>query len=542
MNLKLSKKIDSDLSVALKEANYLKDEIERRVKARTSFYDFAVQAWPIIERQYPYVDGMHVHVICEHLEALFRRDIRKLIVNIPYRMGKSSLCSILFPAWVWANEPEEKFLCASHSMPLSLDLSVKCRRFICSDWYQSRWGNKFSLLEDQNTKGRFDNSSGGYRIATSIESTITGFGGGIRILDDPNDTKDKSDTKRESANKFFSEVWVTRGTNPKRDVSLIIQQRYHNQDITGYVINNDVQKEWTHLILPMEFETNRPCTTVILPSTNGKPWFDPRTKENELLWPNYIDAERLKSMKIDLKNEYNIAGQLQQRPAPAEGGIIKKHWFKWWKESAPPAVKHVIQSWDTALKAGEENSYSACTTWGIFYERDEANLILLSMWRGRVEYPDLRVMAKRLYQDYRDDGSILGFVPDGTHVPDVVLIEDKASGPVLIQDFARAGITAFPFDPKKYGDKKQRVHLITHLLEAGRVWVPSRPPDYKSLRKFAEVMVDQCAVFPNDSDSKDLVDTMTQVLLRLKASGWITHPHDDNEADTSVRNEGQLSY
>ena len=116
----------------------------------------------------------------------------------------------------------------------------------------------------------------------------------------------------------------------------------------------------------MEFESKRKCITVPLSSTDGKPWEDPRKLDGELLWPQKDGPEEVKARKHDLGNAYNIAGQLQQIPAPDAGGIISKNWFRWWKEEKPPVVTEVIQSWDTALEAGEMNDHSACTTGGLF--------------------------------------------------------------------------------------------------------------------------------------------------------------------------------
>src|SRR6185437_3386733 len=164
-----------------------------------------------------------------------------------------------------------------------------------------------------------------------------------------------------------------------------------------------------------------------------KVWEDPRKKEKELLWPNHIGPKELKKLKGFLGGDYVIAGQLQQRPAPEEGGLIKRNWFPLWKSARPPKIIRKIQSWDTAVKASEANCYSACTTYGVFIDEadNQPNLILLSMWRGRVEYPELRKIAQKLYEDYRwteareDEGL---HQPSGKHQPDIVLIEDQMSG------------------------------------------------------------------------------------------------------------------
>ena len=246
----------------------------------------------------------------------------------------------------------------------------------------------------------------------------------VHNCDDPNNALEgESEIKREGAIDWWTGVMPTRLNNAKTGVRVVVQQRLHESDISGYIMKNDIKNDWVKLILPMEFEKNRRSSTIILPSTNGKIWTDPRVEEGELLWPGMFGPEEVQKLKNDLGSEYKVSGQLQQNPSPAEGGIIKKNWFSWWKEQSPPHLLQIIQSWDTALEAGDTNAFSACTTWGVFNDdRYIPNIMLLGMWRGRLEYPELRSIAQRFYRDYRDDGSDPTFKPDGRHKPDLVLV------------------------------------------------------------------------------------------------------------------------
>ena len=501
-------------------------EMLLRQQAEDSFYEFVKQCWPLVEGTNPFVGGWAIQAICEHLQAVMTRDIRFLIINAPPRTGKSTILSVMFAAWVFLHNTHERFLYSSYSHNLSMRDSVRCRRIIESDWYQLRWGDKFCLLEDQNTKIKFDNDKSGYRMCTSQNSTATGEGGSILILDDPNNAQDlQSDVVLESRNLWYSGTWSTRMNDATRDCRIIMQQRLSEKDISGFVMDNDTEKMWTRLILPMEFESQRRCKTIMLPGTD-KVWEDPRKVEGELLCPDRFGPIELAQLKAALGSQYRIAGQLQQRPAPEEGGIIKKHWYKWWKYSLPPKIEHVIQSWDTALGAKDDNCFSACTTWGLFLDDHKMmNLILLSLWRGKLEYPELRQMAQNLYRDYNYDPVKRPTPIDKKCVPDVVLVECKATGESLIQDLHRAGIMATRFNPDRHGDKIMRVRLITHFIESGRVWLPAKPPDYTRLRDYADLMMSQASVFPA-AESRDLVDTMTQVLLRLRDSGYLTNPLD----------------
>jgi hypothetical protein len=149
--------------------------------AEMSLYEFLKQAWPWIEGNTPFVEGWHLKVICEHLEAVANRQIKNLLINMPPRCSKSTLVSIAFPAWVWLQNPSERFLYASYSFSLASRDSQKCRALILSPWFQKNWGDRFQLLKDQNTKKRFDNTASGYRIATSSGSGTTGEGGSMLV-------------------------------------------------------------------------------------------------------------------------------------------------------------------------------------------------------------------------------------------------------------------------------------------------------------------------------------------------------------------------
>lgn len=517
----------SDFGISFDDAVYIKNVL----LAELSLHEFIKQSWPYIEGDKEFIDGWHIQAICEHLEAVYYRKVKNLLINIPPRCGKSTIISVAFPAWCWLHNPSEQFLYASYALNLALRDSVKCRRLILSPWYQERWNNKYKLVGDQNTKGRFDNNKKGYRIATSAGSSVTGEGGSIIIADDPNNALDgDSEVQRERKLDWWTHVWATRLNDKKNDCRIVVQQRIHERDISGYILAHDDLDEWVKLILPMEFEEKRKATTIILPGNENKIWEDKRTEEGQLLWPERIGPEELRSLKQALGGAYAIAGQLQQRPSPEAGGIIKKEWFKWWKDSNPPPIDFVVQSWDTAFSTNKTASYSACTTWGVFYDHNYIeNVILLSMWRGRVEYVELRERAKRLYFDYRDTGKEREPRFKGRPI-DLFLIEAKASGDPLIRDLASAGIVAVPVNPTGHGTKKQRVNFITPLIEGGRIWLPARPPHYDTLLPFADEFLEAAASFPN-LESNDLVDTMSQALTKLKTGMFLLNPKDERPVE-----------
>jgi phage terminase large subunit-like protein len=295
------------------------------------------------------------------------------------------------------------------------------------------------------------------------------------------------------------------------------------------------------LILPMEFERERRSKTIVLPSTNGKVWEDPRTNEGELLWPSYLDAQTLAIRKREL-GSYNYAGQYQQRPAPEEGGIIQRNWFRVWTKKLP-TIKYMLQSWDTALTAKETSSYSACTTWGTFEDENKiTHLILISAWRDRVVYPELLKRAIRLKRNCSDIHTE-ELKPNKQMQPDITLVEAKASGHPLISDLNSKGIIVHGFNPDKYGDKMQRVHLVTPFIECGRVWVISQDEgDMKRLRPDHEMLIENAILFPN-AEARDLVDTMTQTILYLsKVKGVLTHVMNLNFTREDLPKEQMPGY
>ncbi len=504
----------------------LAQELELRLKAEESLYEFFKQAWHIIEPGYEFVDNWHIAAACEHLEAVTNGKVRRLLINFPPRLLKTDITSVAWPAWEWIRHPARKFLYGSYSFTLAEDASIKCRRLLESEWYQTRWGDRFTLLEDRNKKDHFANDRGGERIVTSPDSTMTGRGADRVVADDPNSVRDQSEQMLQSTLQWWTQVVPTRLNDPQNSSLVVVQQRTHERDVSGHILAHD-RAGWVHLCLPNEFEARRRCVTVVLPSSAPNKWQDPRKYEGELLFERRIDKEHIRRLKANL-GEYGYSGQFQQRPAPAEGGIIKKHWFQPWKQAKRPTCNWIIQSWDTALSSKDKAAFSCCHTYGVWKtERGTPALILLARWRARVEYPELRKTALQLAEDYlNDDWKNPRERIDPKRRPNMIIVEAKSSGDSLISDFARAGIRATPFRPdRKYGDKVERVRRVTHLLESGMVYVPYQGPSFERPFNWVDQFLISMTSFPN-AESRDDVDVLTQALLRLSVSGWVFHPDD----------------
>ena len=505
------------------------EELALKSACQSSLYEFAKASWFQIEGR-PFIDGWHIQAITEHLEALYRHDISDLLINQPFRTGKSLLCSVIYPAWVWTNQPHLRFLYTSYSHKLSLRDSTNCRRLVQSPWYQRLWGRSVRLEVDAQNLQKFDNTKGGYRICTSLLGTNTGFGGDFIVFDDPNNVKQMdSEAIREKTNDAFDYVLSSRYTILSERRRLVIQQRAHTHDVSGHILSKNDDR-WVHLCLPMEFEPRSRCKTIILPSTNGKPWTDPRQRESELLWPAGIDGKKLQQLKdFDLNGDsYRISGQLQQRPSPLGGGMLQEKWFKTWKKEWP-VFEFILQSWDTAITGNKMSAHSSCSTWGVFTHNGVYNVMLLSLFAGQLEYPELRKMAVRLAQNYEDS-----YIDDPMDIqihnpPEMILVEAKASGPILINDLMMANLPVMAFNPTRWGDKLGRARVVSHLIENGLIWLPTDPPHYRRLTDEANLFLEAARLFPNPrpgSSSNDIIDSMSQALIRLKTTGWLFNKDD----------------
>ena len=476
------------------------EDIDRALAER-SMHEFIKQCWSTIEPGRAFHDNWHIQAICEHLEAVSRGELRRLIINIPPRHMKSLTCDVAFPTWTWLHKPYTQFLFASYAGALAIRDSVKCRRLIQSPWYSNNWSHKFQLTGDQNQKQRFENNHNGHRISTSVGGALTGEGGDIIVIDDPHNVKEaESDQVRQGVCEWWDTAVQSRLNDPKTGSFVLIMQRVHQSDLTGHILNNQTADDpWTHLCVPAEYETEHPHKyhTVLKTAEQQE---DPRTDEGALLWPERFDQKSLDTLKTGL-GTYASAGQLQQRPAPKGGGILRASWWRKWENTIPEFI-YVLQSWDTAYSEKKTASYSACTTWGIFQYGSRYHVMLIHRYRERLPYPELRKHAKELYNEWR---------------PDAVLIEKKASGQSLVQDLRQAGLMVIPYSPDR--DKTARAHAASPLLESGLVWYPDR--------KWALEVIEHCALFPA-GDGADIVDTVTQALLRFRAM-WYAAPTDDDE-------------
>ena len=482
----------------------VKREQERRA-ASASLYEFVRQAWPVVEPGVPFIASWHIEVICEHLEAITAGELRKLLINIPPRHSKSTIVSVMFPMWEWLTQPEQKYLCASYSGTLSIRDNLKARRLVQSPWYQERWGHLFVLAGDQNAKQRFENDKTGYRLATSVGGTATGEGGSRLLLDDPHSAQDaQSDTMRETALEWFDVVWSTRLNDPKRDAMITIMQRLHERDVSGHILE-DIGG-WEHLMIPAEWDGVK-RKTVLGP-------YDPRTKVGELICPERFGEAEIRDLK-QLLGTYGTAGQLQQDPQPAEGGILKTKHIQLWPHDKPlPAFEYILQSYDCAFTEKSSGDPTACSVYGVFTHDSKRQVMVIDAWDEHLSYPDLRNKAISGWQtEYGGDRPF-----SRPRRPDRVLVEAKASGQSLLQDLRLARVPAIGYNPGN-ADKVSRAHQAAPTLELDMVWVLESKHNPGHPVSWVKEFLKQLSKFPV-AEHDDYVDTFTQAIIYLKNDGW----------------------
>lgn len=511
-----------------------------RADCEESLYAFLMSGWRYID-PVPFTPGWPIEAVAEHLQAVCDGEIRRLLINIPPRCAKSSLTSVAFPAFTWAQRrvsdtsgPGVQFLHASYSQILTLRDSTKCRRLIESPWYQSLWGDRFQLMADQNTKSRFDNDKGGSRLSTSVGSSLTGEGGNIIVVDDPNAAQEAhSEATIATTIEWWDGALSTRLNNAKTGAFVVIQQRLGEEDLTGHILSKEVG-EWTHLCLPMRFEPERSFVTSI-------GWEDPRTEPGELLWPERFGEREVANLERQM-GPWTAAGQLQQRPEPKGGGVIKREWWQLWERDTFPSLDYVIASLDTAYTTKTENDYSALTIWGVFsggeqtaianrvigrdsetislikrtYTEEHPKLMLLYAWQERLELHELVLKVSESMRKFKVDK---------------ILIENKAAGISVAQEIRRLygheDWAVQLIDPKSQ-DKLSRLYSVQHLFAEGLIFAPDR--------SWADQVITQTSTFPKGKHD-DLVDTVSMALRHLREIGLLVRG-DEFTAEL----EGQMQH
>ena len=466
-------KLPSDARKDYRKCFLMLREKKNKTEINNDFLKFVKTVWP------DFIQGDHHKKIADQFNRLARGDINRLIINMPPRHTKSEFASFLLPAWMIGKNPKLKIIQTTHTAELAVRFGRKAKTLIDSEDYQKIFQTR--LREDSQAAGRWETEQGGEYFAAGVGGAITGRGADLLIIDDPHSEQDAMNP--EALERAYE--WYTSGPRQRLQPGgkiVVVMTRWSVKDLTAQLIKSSAEAKadkWELIEFP-----------AILPT-------------NQAVWPEYWKLSELESVKASLSvQKWNA--QWMQNPTAEEGSIIKREWWRVWDKPYIPPLDHVIQSYDTAFLKKETADYSAITTWGVFRlnEDSEPNLILLDAYKERLEFPELKRKALEQYSYWN---------------PETVIIEAKASGLPLTYELRKMGIPVVNFTPSKGNDKHARVNAVAPLFESGQIWAPDQ--------KFAEEVVEECAAFPY-GDNDDLVDSMTQAVMRFRQGGFIDHPED----------------
>jgi len=467
-----------------------------RENCQENFMDFVHKVWP------NFIDGEHHVEMAAAFERVANGECKRLIINMPPRHTKSEFASYLLPAWFLGKFPQKKVIQTSHTAELAVGFGRKVRNLVDSDVYKSIFPG-VGLQSDSKAAGRWATNHKGDYFAIGVGGAVTGKGADILIIDDPHSEQEA--TIAESNPEIYDKTyeWYTSGPRQRLQPGgaiIIVMTRWSKKDLTGQVVKAAQQRtgeQWEVIEFP-----------AILP--DGLP-----------LWPEFWALKELEALRQELPNGKWMA-QYMQNPTSDVSAIVKREWWQIWEHDDPPMCEYKIQSWDTAFLKTERSDYCACTTWGVFYQDNErgvsvANIILLNSYKKRMEFPELKQVAYEHYKEWE---------------PESLIVEAKASGAPLVFELRAMGIPVQEYVPSRGSDKIARLNAVADIFASGRVWVPNTA--------WAEELVEEVASFPS-GEHDDLVDSMTQAMLRFRRGGFVsldTDEPDEPKYFKSYRNAG----
>jgi len=458
-------------------------DTEDKEAAREGFMPFIKKVWPA------FIEGRHHKIMAEAFERVANGDLKRLIINMPPRHTKSEFASYLLPAWFLGQYPEKKIIQTAHTAELSVGFGRKVRNLVDSDDYKEIFP-ELGLRADSKAAGRWSTSKGGEYFAIGVGGAVTGKGADLLIIDDPHSEQEGQSADAGVFDKVYD--WYTSGPRQRLQPGgaiIIVMTRWHKRDLTGKIVKTSVQREGMDEWEVIEFPA-------IMPSGNA-------------LWPEFWSLTELEALRSELPAP-KWQAQYQQDPSSEESALVKREWWKKWEEERPPQCEFIIQSWDTAFLKTQRADYSACTTWGVFYQPDDTgvtqpNIILLDAYKERLEFPELKKCAFEFYNEFE---------------PDACIVEAKAAGTPLIFELRAMGIPVSEYTPSRGNDKISRVNAVSDLFASGIVWCPET--------RFAEEVIEEFASFPA-GEHDDLVDSSTQALLRFRQGGFLRLGSDEDE-------------
>lgn len=458
---------------------------------KTSYYEFFKDAFRILHPNEPYNDNWHIKYICdtlqEELERILRREKRNhdLIINIPFRAAKSMICTIIFPVWCWTVNASIKIISVSYSADLALEHAGRSRDLIYSGWFQNLYGDKVQLKPGNNAKGFYETVDMGFRKAVGTGGQITGSGSDIIIVDDPQNPKlAASEVERKNTIEFYNHTLYSRLNQPDLGFRVVVMQRLNEDDLSGHLIESRPEMH-RHICIPAELEAN------LSP---------PELKEHyieELFWHTRFNKIELAGYRKAL-GSLQFAGQLQQRPAPDEGGIMKRKWFEIVEENSyirdiqKEAIHFILDSAYTEKQENDPSAVLAC------FRKDNWIYILhcCEVW---LEFPELCEFLKNYVVEH------------GYNSYSSLRIEPKASGKSIVQQLrATTGLNVVEAETPKE-DKITRLHGIAPAAESLRIRIVRRANGDNS---WMDPFLTQICMQPN-AKRWDMTDCLTMAVNEL---------------------------
>ena len=490
--------------MSVQEKMELFEDLELREKraslkaASTNMLGFATAVYPNFKV------GPHHKKLAKIFTDVVEGRKKRVIINIAPRMGKSEFSSYLFPAYFLGKYPEKKIIMGTHTAGLSEDFGRRIRNLIDSDEYREVFPQTL-VADDQKAAGKWSTSAGGQYYAAGVGGALAGRGADLFVIDDPHSEQDVKSNSRLA----FDTAWSWFQTGPLQRLMpgggiIIVMTRWSLLDLTGRLIDYQTKNPEA---LPWEI--------VELPAI-----LNDGEEDEKSLWPEQWSLEALKSTKASIDPRYWNA-QYMQQPTAENSAIVSRKMWRIWEADEPPTCEYIIQSWDTAFETKTNSDYSACTTWGIFYneeENDSPQLILLDAFKDRMAFPELKVVALKHYKEWE---------------PDAFIVEKKAAGAPLIQELRAMGIPVQEFSPSRGNDKTVRVNAVADLFSSGKVWAPDT--------RWAREVIEEMAAFPV-GEHDDFVDTTTQALLRFRQGGFISLDTDEKDDQPYLRRKTYEYY
>ena len=456
-------------------------QIDREISQR-SLSNFIKLAWKRLEVGIDFTAGWHIDAMCEHLEAMARSDITRLVINVPPGTMKSSTCCVFFPAWLWGpfGMPQARFIGAAYDRTLSTRDNRRTRLLIESRWFQNRWPTP--ITSDQNEKTFFENESRGIRQSSAV-SAMTGKRGDFIGWDDPiNPENANSPAHRATAIRVLTETLPSRFVDARKSGFFITMQRLHQDDPSGYVLANDLGYE--HLCLPMEFEPGRRCRTKI-------GFVDPRTEEGELLAPGRFPRDVVDRDKKAM-GAYATAGQFQQRPSPRGGGMFKRENFE--IIPASPANCRWVRAWDLAASSEATSARTAGVRMGV---TPGGEYVIDHVIKGQWTASDVeKNIANTAKQDHVTHLGIRGSVPQ----------DPGAGGKAWARAIVKAAAGTNYHASTESGDKETRAEPFAAQTQIGNVKLVAG--------EWNKEYLDELELFPAGK-FKDQVDASSRAFMEL---------------------------